>query len=175
MSELTDRLRGRYTEKAYERGHLVGEMLLEAADRIDTLERPPRGFPNCTSAIIRAIGQPHGEALMRKIHADEARIAELENENAELTDQCVSVHEEHEQMRLQLEQVQGENERLHQILTRLTSDDAVSSAIEHILEALDPGVRATYDGFMASLTPSARQSMLKQVDGYYTRGPRRGT
>ena len=49
MSDIVERLRGRYVEKAYQRGHLVGEMLKDAAAEIERL----RGREERLVALLR--------------------------------------------------------------------------------------------------------------------------
>lgn len=44
---------------------------------VERLSTPPRGYPECTSAIVDAVGEPGGEILIRKMHADEELIGQL--------------------------------------------------------------------------------------------------
>lgn len=52
---------------------LVQSLMAEIA----RLKIPPRGYPECTSAIVKAMARPEGEILIRAMHANEHRIADL--------------------------------------------------------------------------------------------------
>jgi hypothetical protein len=56
------------------------DALTLALDELERLRQPPPGYPDCTSAIMAALGQPHGEVLLRMIHANQEELARLRDE-----------------------------------------------------------------------------------------------
>lgn len=58
------------------------EEILDLINEAERLSAPPRGYPECTSAIIEAMDKPSGEILIRKMHADENLIESLRSQLA---------------------------------------------------------------------------------------------
>lgn len=56
---------------------LTDELYERMVSDLERLRTPPRGYPECTSAIVRAMAEPHGENLIRVMHANENLIGRL--------------------------------------------------------------------------------------------------
>lgn len=60
----------------------VGDLLLRAGESIrglirlvEVLASAPPGYPDCTSAVVRAMGEPFGVDLLRVMHRNQELIA----------------------------------------------------------------------------------------------------